>query len=364
MGSDGRRLRPINVNLRTVVPPPPEIDIQFLTPDQHEEWDAFVLRSPGSTFFHLSGWQRVIERTFNHKAYFLCAKDDTSIKGVLPLGHVKSLLFGNALISSPFAVYGGIVSECPVARAALERAAQGLADSLNVDYLELRDTGEPENDWPVKNQYVTFRQQLHPDPEENLRKIPRKQRAMIRKGIKRELVSTFDEDCDDLYSIYAQSVRNLGTPVFSKRFMQNLCEEFKENASILTIRAGGHAVASVLNFYFRDEVLPYYGGGSAAARSLSASDFMYWELMRHSCERGIQWFDFGRSKIDSGSYRFKKHWGFEPQPLYYRYYLSRGRQMPNVSPANPKYKAMIAVWRRLPIPVANAFGPMVSRYLA
>jgi len=158
-------------------------------------------------------------------------------------------------------------------------------------------------------------------------------------------------------------VRNLGTPVLGKRFFAALLHEFGEAADILTVTHRGKPVSSVMSFWFRDEVLPYYGGGTGDARDLKANDFMYWELMRNAVPRGVTLFDFGRSKLDTGSFSFKKNWGFEPQTLAYQYHLVRSPNVPDVSPLNPKYRAMIATWKRLPVPVTRVIGPLVARYL-
>jgi FemAB-related protein (PEP-CTERM system-associated) len=188
---------------------------------------------------------------------------------------------------------------------------------------------------------------------------------MVRKGIDKELVSVIDPNVDRLYDMYAESVRNLGTPVFSKKLFRCLHEEFgPKSCEILTVEHKGQAVSSVMNFFFRDEVLPYYGGGSAAARGLAANDFMYWSVMARAVdERGCRIFDFGRSKVGTGSYAFKKNWGFEPQPLYYEFRLSAGDSLPDINPLNPKYRLMVSVWKKLPLPVANFLGPFISKNL-
>jgi FemAB-related protein (PEP-CTERM system-associated) len=186
---------------------------------------------------------------------------------------------------------------------------------------------------------------------------------MVRKGMEAGLESEIDDGVDRFFEAYSASLRNLGTPVLSKRYFQALQREFGDRSEVLTVTRAGKAVSSVLSFYFRDEVLPYYGGGPRAARELKANDFMYWELMRRSAERGIRVFDYGRSKVGSGSYSFKKNWGFEPEPLPYQYRLVKAPEVPNVSPTNPKYRLFIEAWRRLPLAVANRLGPVLARNL-
>ncbi|HTE41412.1 MAG TPA: FemAB family XrtA/PEP-CTERM system-associated protein [Steroidobacteraceae bacterium] len=337
--------------------------IELMSPADAVAWDAFVTAHKDGTFFHLSAWARVLKRAFGHRSYYLTAKIDSRIVGVLPLARVRSALFGDALASTPFCVYGGALADDETIRKALEDRAGQLADELQVDHLELRNTTKTREDWPVKELYFTFRKQLDADPEKNMLAIPRKQRAEVRAGIKNNLQVEFDTDTRRLYSIYSTSVRALGTPVFSRKYFDVLREEFGAACEISTIVHEGNAVASLMTFWFRDEVLPYYGGGMPAARPLSAYDFLYWDLMRRACERGTRIYDFGRSKIDTGPFRYKKHWGFEPKPLPYSYKLVRSKSVPNLSPTNPKYKPFIEAWKRVPLPVTQFIGPMVAKYL-
>jgi FemAB-related protein (PEP-CTERM system-associated) len=329
-----------------------------------ERWDAFVASCPEATFFHRAGWRQVIEEALGHRCHFLLAEAQGQIQGVLPLGHVRSRLFGNALISAPFCVYGGAAAVSEAARRALEAAACDLARELGVDYLELRNR-EPHNpDWPAKRElYVTFRKAIDPDPEVNLKAIPRKQRAMVRKGIKAGLVGELDAGVERFYPVYAESVRNLGTPVFPRRLFERLAAVFGDDCEVLTVTLEGRPVAGVMSFYFRDEVLPYYGGSMAMARQVKANDFMYWNLMERAAGRGVRVFDYGRSKVGTGSYSFKKNWGFEPEPLHYEYQLVAARQVPQVNPLNPKYRLFVEAWKRLPLPVANWLGPRIARNL-
>jgi FemAB-related protein (PEP-CTERM system-associated) len=328
-----------------------------------ERWDAFVASCPEATFFHLTGWKNVLENVLGHPTCYLYAESSRGIEGVLPLAHVRSRLFGNALVSTPFCVCGGVAATSEEARRALEDEAERLALSLGVDYLELRNRTVRRTDWPVKDLYVSFRKAIHPDPEANFKAIPRKQRAMVRKGIEAGLESAIDDGIDRFYGAFAASQRNLGTPVSSKEYFRALKKEFGDRCEVMTVTRAGKVVASVMSFYFRDEVLPYYGGGPAEARELKGNDFMYWELMRRSAERGIRVFDYGRSKVGSGSYAFKKNWGFEPEPLPYQYRLVKRDTLPNVSPTNRYYRCAIGAWRRLPLPVANRLGPMLAKNL-
>lgn len=343
------------------------MDIQRLEPGDAAaaaRWDAFVFDCPQASFFHRAGWQKILRQTFRHPTHYLYAQADGRIEGVLPLAHVNSLLFGKALVSLPFAVYGGVAAYAAEAAEALEHEAQRLARQLGVAHLELRHVQARHDDWPRQDLYVTFRKPILADEEANMLAIPRKQRAMVRKGIKNGLRSDLDAGVDRFFALYADNVHRHGTPALPKRYFQALRDEFGSDCEVLTVVApDGRPLSSVLSFYFRDEVLPYYAGDDVAARDLAANDFKYWELMRRACGRGLKHFDYGRSKQGTGPYAFKKNWGFEPTPLHYEYQLYTRATVPQNNPANAKFKLMIETWRRLPLGVANWLGPFVVRNL-
>jgi FemAB-related protein (PEP-CTERM system-associated) len=341
-----------------------DLRVRQAAPADLARWDAFVERCPEATFFHRAGWKEVIESVFRHRTFYLFAERDATVVGVLPLSQVKSLLFGHALVSLPFCVYGGVAATDPAAVPALHATARELAAKLGADHLELRNRVAREPGWPRQELYVTFRKELLPDIEANMLAIPRKQRAMVRKGIQGGLRGEIDASVDRFFALYADNVHRHGTPALPKRYFETLKRVFGRDVEVLTVLdAERKAVSSVLTFYFRDEVLPYYAGDDVAARDLAANDFKYWDLMRRACERGLRVFDYGRSKRDTGSFEFKKNWGFVPEPLHYEYVLRRGNAIPQNNPSNPKYKAMIALWRRLPIGVANSIGPYIVRNL-
>lgn len=339
------------------------LQVRVLTPADHPRWDAFVRGCPEATFFHLSGWQRVMEQVFRHRSWFLYAEQGGQIRAVLPLAEVRSRLFGHSLASLPFCAYGGPAGE-PAAVAALEAEAERLAQQQGVQYLEYRNLNAQHPDWPRQDIYYTFRKPIEPEVEANMLAIPRKQRAMVRKATQRGLVATVDADESRFFRLYADNVRRHGTPALPRRLFAELMNIFGPDCEVLTVAdPAGTPVSSVVTFYFRDEVLPYYAGDAPAARELAANDFKYWELMRRACERGCRLFDYGRSKAGTGQFSFKKNWGFEPQPLAYEYRLYRRDSVPQNNPLNPKYRAFIALWKRLPLGVANRLGPLIVRNL-
>jgi FemAB-related protein (PEP-CTERM system-associated) len=327
-------------------------------------WDAFVQRCPEATFFHRFGWREIIAEVFRHRPYYLVAERGGELTGVLPLAEVKSRLFGHSLASLPFCVYGGpAASDAATERALIDEATR-LAQALGVEHLELRNRTAKCPTWARQDIYVTFRRDILPETEANLLAVPRKQRAMVRKGIKNGLRSEIDDSVDRFFALYADNAHRHGTPPFAKAYFVRLREVFRDSCEVLiVVDPDGRPVSGVMSFYFRDEVLPYYAGDTVAARDLAANDFKYWELMRRACERGVRVFDYGRSKQGTGSFDFKKNWGFEPAPLDYEFRLLKRDAVPQNNPLNPKYRMLIAAWRRLPLPVANALGPHIVRNL-
>ena len=340
------------------------IKVALLADGDVTRWDEFVTGCAEATFFHLAGWKTVLEQCFSHRTYFFFAECDGKIVGVLPLAEVKSMLFGHSLCSLPFCVYGGIAATSDAARLALDQAAQEMARSLNVEHLEYRSIHASHPAWAHKQLYVTFRKELLADDEQNMLAIPRKQRAMVRKGIKAELRGEIDGDVERFFEIYADSVHRHGTPALPKRYFHLLKKTFGDDCEVLSIISpSGKPVSSVLTFYFRNEVLPYYAGDHLEARDIAANDFKYWDLMQRAAARGCNLFDYGRSKIGTGPYHFKKNWGFEPAPLNYEYQLHRATKVPDMNPLNPKYRMFIKAWQTMPLSMANLIGPHIVKYL-
>lgn len=340
------------------------MNIQRLTQNQMPAWDAYVKQHSEGTFFHLSAWQNVVSDAFDHPCYFLFAIEQDEICGVLPLVEMKSALFGHALVSTPFCVYGGAIADNAEVKSALEHEACHLAEQLEVDYLELRYKTEQNSSMLLKQAHSTFGCELAESDEAILAQVKKKQRAVIRHSLKNELTCEINRNIDDFYRLLSESYRNLGTPIFSKGYFEALLKHFPEQTDIAVIRDNnGQPSNAVMNFYFNDQVLPYYGGGNAGARALKSADFMYYQVMCHASKQGYKWYDFGRSKNDSGPFKYKKNWGMEPQPLHYYYHLVKAKELPNLSPNNPKYRLFIQLWQKLPLWLSQKLGPFLSKYL-
>ncbi len=321
--------------------------------------DAFLATQPGATPFHRRAWIEAVTRACGHKSVYFIAGDSV-VTGLLPLHAVRSILFGRALVSTGFAVGGGILATTAEAVEALGRAAWALAEELSCTSVELRGGAVPDG-WSENNTtYLGHERGLAADDDRELLAIPRKQRAEVRKALSNGLTVDLGDRAAH-YAVYAESVRNLGTPVFPRSLFAAVLDAFGTDADVLTIRKDGTPLASVLSLYHRGTVMPYWGGGTAAARALRANDMMYFALMRHARERGCVRFDFGRSKIGTGAAAFKHNWGFAAAPMHYALRATGAAR--SVNPLDPKYSRKVEMWRRLPLPIANRLGPLIARGL-
>jgi FemAB-related protein (PEP-CTERM system-associated) len=326
--------------------------------------EAFVAAHLDSTPFHRPAWSLAIERACGAKSHYLLAERGGDLIAVLPLHEIRSPLFGNALVSSGFAVGGGILGNAPI----LADEALLLAKRLGCQTIELRGGPLPASGWKIDTEtYASFRQELKADDDAQLLAIPRKQRAEVRRALGLDLDVSVGKSADLMeghYQVYSESVRNLGSPVFPRRLFQEVLTTFGEDADILTVSHKGRALSSVLSLYHQGVVMPYWGGGVADARNWRSNEMMYYALMLHAREKkGCHSFDFGRSKIGTGPAAFKKNFGFTPTELHYAKRALDGGEIRDINPLSPKYRMQVALWQKLPLPLANAIGPWISRGL-
>lgn len=326
-------------------------------------WDAYVRGHGRGTLFHRTGWMQAVERTFGHRAVYRYVEREGRIAGVLPLFVVPTLK-GRALVSVPYGVYGGILAEDDTAEHQLLDAARDLAAEHRVKYVELRHREANGFDLPENDLYVTFERQLPATPEECLGLIPRKSRASVRNGRNKFGVrSEFTTDFTRLYDLYALNVRRLGSPTIPFRFLIQLREAFGNQVDVMNTLFEGRVVSSVLTFYDKDTVVPYYSGSDESYFFTQCSNVMYCDLMEEGVRRGYKRFDFGRSRRGAGPYAFKVNMGFEPRGLHYQYVLQGLKELPRINPSNPKFALPRRIWSHLPLGVTKVVGPQLLKYI-
>jgi FemAB-related protein (PEP-CTERM system-associated) len=326
--------------------------------------DAFAAAHPDGGIFHRPQWSRAVARGCGAKPHYLVARSKSgTISGLLPLNEIRSPWFGNSLVSTGFGVSGGILADDPETVDALAEAAWACARDRGCASVELRGGPLPGRPWQRRDGiYADFAADLPKGDEAILLSIRKRQRAEVRRGLGFGLHYR-EGELGAHYSTYAASVRNLGTPVFPRALFQAMAAEFGKDAHILTAWKDGRPLSSVFSFFHKGIAYPYWGGGTGEAREWRANEALYYELMCRASRRGCARFDFGRSKIGTGAYAFKKNWGFEPSPLVYAVRTAEGGTAREINPLNPKYRFQVALWRRLPLWLANRLGPPIARGL-
>lgn len=340
------------------------VEINALEVAAVSQWDTYVDQHPQSRLYHRAAWRDVIRSVFGHECVYLCARREGKIVGVLPLIRLKSRLFGDYLVSMPYFNYGGAVSETPAVSQLLMQAAADRAREIGSSHAEFRDI-EPRASWAARTDKVTMELPLPADAATLWSGFGPKLRAQIRKPQKEgaEFVRGGSELLSDFYTVFARNMRDLGTPVYSKSFFKAILDAFPEHASIALVRYKHRAVAAGFLLGYRDRIEIPWASSLREFNSLGVNMLLYAESLKMAIEDGYRIFDFGRSSVDSGTYKFKKQWGASERQLFWHYWLAEGRQLPRLNPGNPKYRLAISLWRRLPLFVANRLGPCIVRGL-
>ena len=341
------------------------MDVQLLCSSQENEWDEYVQKSPQGAFCYLIGWKRVVEDVFGHQSCYLVARDAKKICGVLPLFYIRRNIFsGPSLISSPFATYGGILSDHSAATQALFDKARELAEKYNVDVMELRNTSPTELPLIGNDLYQTFIKKLPEQPDQVLPSLPRKARAATRNAIKAGFEGKFENNnLSEFFQLFSENKKALGSPTMPYRFFSRLYEEFPNQISLYFTRLDGRIVTAVMCFQYQKTFTVYYSGAIQQRFKHNPNNFMYYHVMQYAAKQGFHYFDFGRSRKNTGAANFKKNQGFTPQALHYQYYLRKGKKIPEINPGNKKFHLFQAMWRHLPLKVTQLIGPQLVKYL-
>lgn len=329
-------------------------------------WDTYVLRSPLSTGYHLSGWRRVIEEAFGHRTYYLAVKGhDGIMQGVVPLVFLASRGFGRFLVSLPFVNYGGLIADSPEGRPPLEACAIEQAKELNADHIELRHQEATDTTWVSTERKVSMRLPLPSSYEQLVKEFPSKLRSQVRRAHKEGMTARVggSECLDEFYAVFSRCMRDLGTPVYAKDFFAKILEVFPKEAHICIVSHGGTPVAAGFLYGFRSSLEIPWAASDKRFNKLAPNMLLYGTVLEYACQQGFQVFDFGRSSPGSGTYRFKEQWGAQPQQLHWYYWMKDGRQVPQLNPQNPKYAIAIRVWQKLPLALANLLGPHIVKHL-
>lgn len=340
-------------------------EVNSIDASQRDLWDQYVLGKADRSVYHLYAWREVIHETFRGETHYLAAFHADRVVGVLPLGRLSSRLFGDFLVSLPYFNYGGLLADSAQAADLLWQHAAKLGERLGVSHIEMRHTAPVLPVSTVRTDKVTMILSLPSSSEALLKQLSSKLRAQIKRPQREGAVTQVGgiELLPEFYRVFAQNMRDLGTPVYAPALFANILRRFPQAAHLLVVRLAGKPVAAAFLLGHNGMMEIPWASSLRAANHLSVNMLLYWEVLKYSVEQGYTSFDFGRCTLDSGTYKFKKQWGAEPKQLYWHYWMKDGGGPPQVNHANPKYHLLISAWRRLPLWLANWLGPKLIKHL-
>lgn len=329
------------------------------------DWDAFVASTPNASIYHGYAMRRLVHSVFGHQTLYLAAREGAQLAGILPLVRLKSRLFGDFLVSVPYFNYGGVVARSAQVADELLRHAVQCAQLLGVSHIELRHREAGQYTLPARTDKVAMLLRLPATAEALHKALPSKLRSQIKRPLREGVTCSFggEELLDSFYTVFAENMRDLGTPVYPRRFFLELLQTLGDRARIALVRLKQSPVAAALLITQRDTTEIPWASSLRRVNGIGVNMYLYWSVLEFAVQQGSAVFDFGRSTLDSGTYRFKKQWGAEPLQLHWHYWLKGGSELPRLNPSNPKYRLAVAAWQRLPLPVANWLGPHLVKNL-
>ena len=336
------------------------------TDDDRSDWDDFVDSHDDAEAYHPYEWRKVFERVFGHTCIYLMSRGSSgTVNGVLPLVQLNSRLFGNFLVSLPCFNYGGTLTSSEAVRRELLAAAWKFARESGASHVELRHRARIDVDLPYRDDKVAMQLALPETGDELWQQFSSKLRAQVRRPTKEGAIGEEGgvDLLDDFYSVFSRNMRDLGTPVFPKELFREMCDAFPDTTRIFIVRLEGKPCAAGITYGFRDRLEIPSASSLREYNRASVNMLLYWTALQYAIRQGYKIFDFGRSSVDTGTFRFKKQWGAKPEALHWHYCLPPGAELPALNPQNPRFRLATKVWQRLPLAVANALGPRIVRNL-
>ena len=366
--------------------------LKRIGPEDIPLWNQYVAESPKATFYHRIEWKQIIEKSFGHQTYYLIAlssdptvppfhhsinpsrsfamrsapgtmHDSERVVGILPLVHIKSLIFGSIFCSMPFLNFGGVCADNEEAEKLLLLEAERVLRDHKGDYLELRHLQPSSLNLQRKSHKVSMTLELYQDPDVLWKKFSTKHRTSVRRAGKNGLQIRIGkrELLKDFYMIMCRGWRDLGTPFYPFYFFSNIMDLLEDSLEIFVVLHEGKPIATALNGLHKDTVEGMWASSIREYSKLQVNYFLYWEMIQRACLQGYKWYHLGRSTAESGCEFFKEKWNAIPKPLYWEYILNRRKEIPELNVQNPKYQFAIRTWRRLPLPLTRIIGPILAQ---
>lgn len=337
------------------------MEIAELKPEDEKEWDEYVRKSGNSTFYHQTGWKRVLQDTYHHRPLYLVAKQDDRISGILPLFTIRYPFFGEVSVSLPYAPYAGICADDEQTAHQLFEYLKKINAKNHIRSTEVRSLNQVPGAGLPDRSYYSLVLSLHSDIAAQWSGLRKSMRRYVKKSQSATLTTNLDSHTiQGFFELYSRAMRDFGTPAHSDRFFKNICREFPDTARIAEVDHDGECIAAILLLEFNETMIYGWGASDEQYTLLHPNYLLFWDAISNGCARHFTSFDFGRSMTDEGTYVFKTGWGAEPRQLYYHYYPQRTM---NTKKTNPKRQVFSRIWAHLPLSIASRVGPAVRRYI-
>lgn len=350
---------------RSAIGAPSQVSISEAAQHDAQEVEHFVESHPNGTPYHLLQWKQIIENCFSHQSTYYLARDrQDEIIGLLPITWQKTRFFGTHGISLPYVNYGSALTLHPAITAQLINHAISDGAKRNLDYLEFRDTKDGYS-LPSLQHKVSMLLQLPASDTELDKNLGSKVRSQIKQGTRNGFRFSLghQELLTDFYRVYSRNMRDLGTPAYHRLFFSSICKELPDLSKVAVLYLNDRPVSGGFLISYKKMLEIPWASTIKSYNKLNANMVFYRELLSYGINSGHQWFDFGRSTRGSNTYNFKKQWGAVPVNLHWYYWLGKGEKLPNINPSNKKYAFLIAMWKKLPLLMAQHIGPTIAKDL-
>lgn len=339
-------------------------------------------------FSQIEKWADIVRNVYGHKVYRLSI-GNVHNHSIVDFIHINHWFFGNSLVSSPFADAGGFRKNQPIShQKKILFEILHLAQLINTPNIELRMSRSL--DWLTSDYLKNIKNQLKdidkeitlsvktdkvrmvlalPETSEILMKgFKSKLRSQIRRPKKEGMYYKIgkDELIDDFYHVFKINMRDLGSPVHSRKLFEHIIQKIN-SSDVLVVYKKNTPVAGSIVIGHDSVLFNPWASSLKEYRSSSPNMLLYWAMLKNAIDKRYKYFDFGRSTPGEGTHAFKEQWGAKPEPLYwYTIQLRSGAKtfLDKQEKSDDGFGLLVKIWQQLPVSVASFIGPWIRKYIS
>jgi len=348
--------------------------IRFARDTDHQRWDEYVLNHKAGTAYHLFSWKTAIEKTYKFKCFYLMAEESGAIVGVLPLVQQGSQFRRSHLFSLPYCDIGGILSDSvDTGRSLLAYALEYMRKNgfskldIRTNKIDLQESSGK------KSAKVRMLMEMEGNAESLMRSFKSKLRSQVRKTFRDGLQVRIGgiELLDTFYRVFAENMRDLGSPVHSKNWFSQILKAYgaRSRCGVVYLPDGRPAAGGIILLHEYTLSIPW-ASHLRKLNQFNPNMLLYWRFLEFAADNGYKFFDFGRSTPEEGTYNFKAQWGAIPEPLFWYRWKVDDKGVINENGASnshvfPKFRPIAErVIQQMPISIATFLGSRIRKYIS